>query len=229
MRFSMILGSALLLAGLTAACQPIQPEAPAVAEPMGTVPMLPEVMTAPTTASTIFVLPDGTTCTFAGTGATLAFDGERLNYNCTNPATPLFGILGDPVQDVNSGAGVWTVTLATISRGADGFVLDSSETITFFAAQIELENGSLCLHAGFGATLGFDDKRLNYTCGQVDGKERGIVGELVYDATAAPGVYVAQQVVFHSAGDAGWALDASEIVDALTIVGAEMPVLPGQP
>lgn len=68
MRFSMILGSVLLLAGLTAACQPIQPEAPAVAEPMGTVPMLPEVITAPTTASTIFVLPDGTTCTFAGTG-----------------------------------------------------------------------------------------------------------------------------------------------------------------
>jgi hypothetical protein len=224
MRLSILLGSALLIAGLTAACQPVQPEALSVQ--MGTVPTSPDTATQPT----VFVLPDGTVCTFAGTGATLAFDGERLNYTCeaadaaaTAADASMLGLLGDPVQDPMSGAGAWTATLATYSHGDDGFSLDATESVTFFGAELDLADGSVCLHAGFGATLGFEDKRLNYTCGQTDTGDTGIIGELQYDAAAMPGVYVAQKVIFHSAGDAGFVMDASELLDVTRIVGNEMP------
>ncbi len=223
MRFMTLIGSALLFAGLTAGCQPVQPEAAPTAS---TVPAAEAAASEMATQPTVFVLPDGTTCTFAGTGATLSFAEGRLNYTCGDPdAMPMLALLGDPVQDVMQGAGVWTATLATISHGDAGFTLDSSETITFFAAELDLEDDSVCLHAGFGATLGFEGERLNYTCGSDDG-ETGIVGELQYDADAMAGVYVAQKVLFHSAGDAGFALDESEMLNVTRIVGAELPPRP---
>lgn len=219
MRISIVIGSVLLLAGLTAACQPIQPEtiAPGAAATAATLPA--RAMT-----PTVFVLPDGAVCMFAGTGATLAFDDERLNYTCGDAdAVPMRGLLGDPMQDDRQGAGVWTVNLATYSHGDEGFTLDSSTSITFFAAEIDLDDDSICLHAGFGATLGFDGKRLNYTCGDSDAGSTGIIGDLTYDAAAMPGIYVAQKVLFHSAGAAGWALDASELRDVTRIVGQDLP------
>lgn len=219
MRISVLIGSALLLAALTAGCQPVQPESAMPAE-AATAPAAPEMATLPT----VFVLPDGTVCNFAGEGATLGFAEGRLNHACGDPeAMPMIALLGDPVQDDMQGSGVWTASLATISHGDDGFTLDSSETITFFAAEIDLADESVCLHAGFGATLGFENKRLNYTCGEIDAGSTGIIGDLTYDAAAMPGVYVAQKVLFHSAGDAGWALDKSAMLDVTRIVGQDMP------
>ena len=135
----------------------------------------------------------------------------------------MLGILGDPVQDDKQGAGVWVVNLATYSHGDDGFTLDSSEPVTFFASELDLADGSVCLHAGFGATLGFDGERLNYTCGETDAGSTGIIGDLQVDACRMPGVYVAHKVAFHSAGDAGWVLDAEQMVDVTRIIGSDMP------
>ncbi len=220
MRTSILLSGALLLAGLTAACQPVQPETPAADTTVA-------ATSAPETSAvaTSFALPDGTLCSFAGTGATLAFDGERLNYTCTSPesSSTMLGILGDPVQDDNQGAGVWVVNLATYSHGDDGFTLDSSEPVTFFASELDLADDSVCLHAGFGATLGFNGERLNYTCGDTDAGSTGIIGDLQIDPVALPGVYVADKVAFHSGGDAGWVLDDEQMVNVTMIVGSDMP------
>jgi hypothetical protein len=58
-------------------------------------------------------------CLFAGTGATLAFEGKRLNFTCGSPEV---GLLGDIVL---SDAG-WTIEKAAIGRGDAGFELLSS-------------------------------------------------------------------------------------------------------
>ena len=58
-----------------------------------------------------------------------------------------------------------------------------SEDIRFLIAEIELEDGTVCLHAGEGATLAFDGKRLNYTCG---GPSVGLIGDI---AISAGGVF----------------------------------------
>ncbi|MFZ1755141.1 MAG: DUF4377 domain-containing protein [Caldilineaceae bacterium] len=111
----------------------------------------------------VIVLPDGSQCEFAGTGATLAFDDKRLNYTCSPAETlPFTGLLGDIAQDE---AGVLTVEVATINHNDSGFVLEDSQTVTFLAAGLLLADGTQCDFAGRGATLAFDGERLNYTCG----------------------------------------------------------------
>ena len=66
------------------------------------------------------VLVDGTVCAFAGEGATLAFEGKRLNYTCGNHVVGLIG-------DIESQAGgVFRVEKAKL----DGTMLDSSEMMT---------------------------------------------------------------------------------------------------
>jgi hypothetical protein len=117
-----------------------------------------------------FVLPDGTTCLFSGTGATVAFDGKRANYTCgpldaTESSTQTLAILDDPMI---VGPTEYFVDLATVAQTEGGFELHASEVISFTAWEVVLEDGRVCLHAGFGATMGFDDKRLNYTCDKGD-------------------------------------------------------------
>lgn len=42
------------------------------------------------------------------------------------------------------------------------------------ATAVVLPDGTECLHAGEGATLSFEDKRLNYTCGE----DQGLLGDV---------------------------------------------------
>lgn len=49
---------------------------------------------------------------------------------------------------------------------------DAPEAI---ATQIVLPDGTACLHAGEGATLSYEDKRLNYTCGE----KMSLIGDIV--------------------------------------------------
>ncbi|MEM6714594.1 MAG: hypothetical protein AAF622_05940, partial [Cyanobacteria bacterium P01_C01_bin.147] len=65
-------------------------------------------------------LVDGTVGKFAGEGATLAFDGKRLNYTCDNPSVGLIG-------DIESQAGgVFRIAQAKL----DGTELAASEMMT---------------------------------------------------------------------------------------------------
>lgn len=140
-----------------------------------------------------FVLPDGTSCLYADTGISVEFDGKSATYTCesvdaTDPDTTSLAILNDPVV---VGPTEYAVDLATVGQTEGGFELHSSEVITFTAWEVELADGRVCLHAGFGATMGFEGQRLNYTC-DLDGStadEVGLMGELVNQGN---GVWVAQ-------------------------------------
>ncbi len=178
-------------------------------------------MPAPTAA---FVLPDGNTCLFAGTGATLAFDGKRVTYTCDiAPEGKMVGILGDPVP---SGETEWQVEVATLAHGDGGFTLESSETIEFTAWMISLSHGARCLHAGFGATMGFDDSgRLDYTCndiaadaiGPANGGDWGIFGQLT---NAGEGVWMANRIEFGSSAGGFTELDNAQVAVS-TISGVD--------
>ncbi|MGF1461417.1 MAG: hypothetical protein ACFBSG_20625 [Leptolyngbyaceae cyanobacterium] len=65
-------------------------------------------------------LVDGTICEFAGEGATLAFDGKRLNYTCDASSVALIGDI-----EISAG-GVYRIEKATLN----GTELDSSEIMT---------------------------------------------------------------------------------------------------
>ncbi len=159
------------------------------------------------------VLADGTACDFAGVGATLAFDGERLNYTCTDEGVePMIGLIGEIAQDE---AGMLTVTRATIERGANGFELADSEELTFLGAEITLANGTTCAFAGTGATLAFDGERLTYTCGD---PSIGLLGELMQGET---GQWSATKATLSRGGD-GFALEETEEVAVARIEGAKM-------
>ncbi len=64
-------------------------------------------------------LLDGTSCAFAGSGATLAFAGKRVNYTCTDPLDVLLG-------DFSVSGDVVSVARGTVGRDGSGFVLLSS-------------------------------------------------------------------------------------------------------
>jgi heat shock protein HslJ len=145
------------------------------------------------TAVAEFVLPNGTSCLYSGIGATVSFDGKVATYSCTpidatENATQTLAILDEPIV---VGPTEFFVDFATIANTGAGFELHESEVIEFTAWEVVLEDGRVCLHAGFGATMGFDDKRLNYTCdkGESTADEVGLMGELV---NQGEGVWVAQ-------------------------------------
>jgi hypothetical protein len=74
----------------------------------------------------VVALEDGTQCAFAGTGATLAFDGRRLNYTCAVAGEDQVGLLGDLQQS----GGVWTAEKVVIGHDESGFFIKSSEMVT---------------------------------------------------------------------------------------------------
>ncbi len=112
--------------------------------------------------STRLLLPEEVQCQFAGFGATLAFEGKRLNYTCGEN----LGLIGEITLQQDE----MTLELATLQ----GTNLVSSEVKTLPMLEIELEDGTLCRNAGRGATLAFEGKRLNFTCGD----SAGLIGEM---------------------------------------------------
>ncbi|MCB0130032.1 MAG: hypothetical protein KDD78_04260 [Caldilineaceae bacterium] len=177
-------------AAVPAAPTPAEEAAPAMEEPVSTI-----------------TLPDGTVCLFAGEGATLAFDGERLNYTCADPNPPVVGLLGDIQVQSDSGTNV-AATLATAVHGDDGFTLDDSQPAAGLITSLRLEDGTDCLWAGEGATLAFDGKRLNYTCGS---PELGIIGDL----TDAGELQATGELATLVHGDDGFTVESSTMATAL--------------
>jgi hypothetical protein len=92
--------------------------------------------------------------------------------------------LGDPITyDCGDGRGLRGEvridgTYMTVDReGRENFDRDAiieSENIRFLIAEIVLTDGTICRHAGEGATLAFEGKRLNYTCG----RSAGLIGDI---------------------------------------------------
>jgi heat shock protein HslJ len=192
---------------------------------------LPDARASTTPATqTAFILPDGTACDFAGTGATLAFEGKRLNYTCDGaPEGKQLGLLGDPVQ---IGETEWQVELATIGRNAGGFILEASELVEFTAWRISLSGGARCLHSGFGATLAFDAGRANYACTQIaadaagpaNGGEWVLLGRLV---DGGAGTWLARRAEIIQASSGFAVVDEAEIAVSM-VDGAEIPMMDGE-
>jgi hypothetical protein len=133
-----------------------------------------ETVTAPATppaegAATAIVLPDGTECLNAGQGATLTFEGQRLNYTCNDTT----GLVGDVV--ITNGTEM-TLAVATL----EGTTITESEAMGLTVNAVELADGTVCLNAGQGATLAFEGKRLNFTCPDA-AVEAGLLGDITDD------------------------------------------------
>jgi hypothetical protein len=78
---------------------------------------------------TAVVLEDGTQCTYAGEGATLAFENLRLNYDCGLVGENQVGLLGTLFPNDET---TWLAEKATIGHGDDGFYLIESELVTVY-------------------------------------------------------------------------------------------------
>lgn len=127
----------------------------------------------PASAAAI-MLPDGRVCNYVGAEPRPRDLGDPVTYRCSDGR----GLRGEVTIDG---------TYMTVDRegfeNLDRDAIIESEDIRFLIAEIELEDGTVCLHAGEGATLAFDGKRLNYTCG---GPSVGLIGDI---AISAGGVF----------------------------------------
>jgi LysM repeat protein len=159
-------------------------------------------------------LPDGTQCLHAGRGATLAFDGKRLNYTCGTDGEDEVGLIGDMGLDLD----VLTVEKALYGRDDSGFVLKASERVVMTMVEIELPDGTQCLNAGHGATIALDGKRLNYTCGTEGEDEVGLIGDMQLDVD----VPTVEKALYGRDGS-GFVLKASEMTTARAVQGGEGP------
>ena len=160
-------------------------------------------------------LAGGFQCNSSGEGATLAFDGQRVNYTCSDPNAPVTGLLGDITQVQET---IWSTEKATLAPGDAGFTLQSSEVITYRIEKLDLVSGMQCANPGQGATLAFDNKRLNYTCGEDGANTLGILGDVTQGDA---GIWTAEEATI-SHGDSGFTLDSSALVTVSAIYGGDL-------
>lgn len=126
-------------------------------------------------------LPDQRLCTYLGPEPHQRDPGDPITYDCGGGR----GLRGDVRIDG---------TEMTVDReGRENLDRDAilqSEEIQFLIAEIVLADGTVCRHAGAGATLAFEGKRLNYTCG----RSAGLMGDL---AIRAGGVFEVEKAHLH--------------------------------
>jgi hypothetical protein len=120
-------------------------------------------------------LPDGVVCRSAGKGATLAFEGQRLNFDCGPSGVDKLGLLGplSPGPD-----GLLQARKAEIGWNEGSWSVRKAESVLARASEIALVDGLTCRHAGKGATLAFEGRRATYTCGMKDGGTVALLGDL---------------------------------------------------
>src|SRR5262249_30230221 len=89
--------------------------------------------------ATSITLPNGSVCQFSGTGATLAFNGQRVNYTCgTAPDGSSLVVLGTPTFQ----NGTWSVQTGNVVQApGGGFSLAASQTVTMQIARVDLIDG----------------------------------------------------------------------------------------
>ncbi len=137
------------------------------------------------------LLPDQRLCIYVGPEPRQRDLGDPVTYTCNDGR----GLRGEVRID--------GTTMTVDREGRENFDRDAiieSEDIRFLIAEIVLADGTVCRHAGEGATLAFDGKRLNYTCG----RSAGLIGEL---AMQVGGLFSIEKATLH-----GTELVASEVV-----------------
>lgn len=110
-------------------------------------------------------LPDQRLCTYGGPEPRQRDLGDPLTYDCGEGR----GLRGE--------VRIHGTSMAVDREGRENVDRDAileSEDIRFLIAEIVLADGTICRHAGEGATLAFEGKRLNYTCG----RSVGLIGDI---------------------------------------------------
>jgi hypothetical protein len=140
-------------------------------------------------AATSIRLPDGTLCQWSGSGATVSFNGQRVNYNCgarSDGGTTV--ILGIPTFQNN----VWQVNVGIVDLVGGQATLRSSQTQSMVFGQVTLVDGTICTwQGGTSSTPTVENRPLNYTCGR---PEEGLLG----DFTTSQPLWTAVKVVLGS-------------------------------
>jgi hypothetical protein len=151
---------------------------------------------------TALALPDGTVCRSAGEGATLAFEGRRLSFDCGLAGVDRAGLLGP----LAGGPGdLLTAQRAEIAWNEGLASLRRVEPVGARVSEIALADGLVCRHAGTGVTLAFEGRRASYTCGMKDGDTVALLGEL---EPVEGGFRIVRARIAH--GESGFTLRSSE-------------------
>ena len=110
------------------------------------------------------VLPDRRVCTYVGPQPRSL--GDPVTYTCTDGR----GLRGEVRID--------SLNYITVDRegpeNRDRDAIVESQDIRFLVQEIVLADGTVCRHAGIGATLAFDGKRLSHSCGP----NAGLIGDI---------------------------------------------------
>jgi uncharacterized membrane protein len=191
---------------------PVAAASPAAVAPPVAAPPAPPVPSAPPTTAmsgeavegeiTALVLSDGVICRSAGKGATLSFEGQRLNFDCGQSGVDKLGLLGPLAIGPE---GMLTTERAEITFNESLFSVRKAEPTLARASEIALANGLTCRLAGKGATLAFEGQRATYTCGMKDGDTVALLGDL---AAAEGGFRIVRARI--ADGESGFTLRSSE-------------------
>jgi heat shock protein HslJ len=76
-----------------------------------------------------FTTVTGSSCSFAGEGATLAFGGDRVNYTCDGDEVAVGSLIGDP-QGLSA-------TIGTLEPSDDGFVLRRPRSVRIRTVELQ--------------------------------------------------------------------------------------------
>ncbi|HIK45073.1 MAG TPA: hypothetical protein IGR64_09325 [Leptolyngbyaceae cyanobacterium M65_K2018_010] len=108
---------------------------------------------------TTIVLPDGSQCFFAGQGATLTYQGQRLNYSCGDT----LGLMGDVTFAQGTEITLQTATL-------DGTTITGITSQTLTISSVELADGTTCTNTAETNVdwRSIQDKPLYFFCGDAD-------------------------------------------------------------
>jgi hypothetical protein len=116
--------------------------------------------------------PFFTMCLFAGTGATMGLDNQRLNFTCAQAGDVSIGLFGD----VQTGAQGWMIARMAFTSTADGFKKLGSEMT--HVEGILLHDGMRCFAAAAAERQSVDGKTVEYLCASENGKDSVLLGDI---------------------------------------------------
>jgi uncharacterized membrane protein len=187
---------------------PLATEHPAVVAPPVTAPVPPAtpatgIAEGPVGGEiTVLALPDGAVCLRTAKREAVAFDGQRLNFDCGQSGVDKLGLLG-PLAVGPEGMLAAKRAEITFNEGLSS--VRKAEPTLARASEIALADGLTCRFAGKGATLAFEGQRATYTCGMKDGDTVALLGDL---AAAEGGFRILRARI--ADGEGGFTLRSSE-------------------
>jgi hypothetical protein len=145
---------------------------------------------------------------FAGAGATMGIDGERLNFTCSQAGAVMVGLFGD----IQPGADGWAIARKSFQSGADGFVGLGSEMTRIEA--LLLHDGMRCQWADGASAQTFAGRPVNFTCPSETGAEYVLLGDVTL---GDEGWLIERGVLIRSGSSTRLEKVAPALIDALGV------------